>query len=94
MLHDWQVARIIRHSPTITQMPVGSPKWVKPREGRLKSNIDAFFSKGTNKVGIGMCIRDETCAFVIAKTKWFEPICKVHVGEALSVYQLLNRFTN
>lgn len=31
-----------------------------------------------------MCIRDKQGTIVIlAKTKWFSPVCEVHVGEAL-----------
>jgi len=36
--------------------------------GRLKCNVDASFSSSTNKVGVGMCTRDEEGCFVRAKT--------------------------
>jgi len=60
-------------------------KWIKPIEGRFKCNIDVSFSQLSNRVGIGVCIRDDTNTFVLAKTEWFTPICEVHVGEALGL---------
>ncbi|PNY01988.1 cytochrome p450, partial [Trifolium pratense] len=39
-------------------------------------------SKGIH-IGFGICIRDETGAFIRAKTEWVEPKCEVHVGETL-----------
>ncbi|MCI45659.1 cytochrome P450, partial [Trifolium medium] len=43
-------------------------KWEKPARGRYKCNIDASFSPQLNRVGIGMCIRDDEGRFVLAKT--------------------------
>jgi hypothetical protein len=61
-------------------------KWQKPRRGRLKCNVDASFSMTENKLGIGMCIRNEEGRFIRAKTMWFSPICSVDVGEALGLF--------
>jgi len=36
-------------------------------------------------MGLRVCIRDDTCTFVLAKTKWFTLVCKVHVDEALGL---------
>jgi len=44
-------------------------KWTKPTAGRFKCNIDASFSQHTNKVGIGVCLRDDSGPFVLAKTE-------------------------
>jgi len=43
----------------------------------------------TNKVGIEICIRDETVRFLLAKIELFEPNCKVHVDEALGLLTAL-----
>ena len=48
-------------------------RWKKSMRGRLKCNVDASFSSSTNKVGVGMCIRDEEGCFVRAKTMWHTP---------------------
>ena len=64
-------------------------KWMKPNGRRVECNIDAFFYKLSNRVGIVVCIRDENGTFVLAKTKWFSPICKVHVGETLGLLSAL-----
>jgi len=61
-------------------------KWQKPRRGRLKCNIDASFSMTENKLGIGICIRNEEGRFIRAKTMWFSPVCSVDVGEALGLF--------
>ena len=39
-----------------------------------------------NKLGIGMCIRNEEGRFIRAKTMWFSPVCSVDVGEALGLF--------
>ncbi|PNY07237.1 cytochrome p450 [Trifolium pratense] len=71
-------------------------KWARPSLGRYKCNIDASFSSGLNRVGIGTCIRDDQGRFVVAKTKWFSPVCDVEMGEAqglLQCFQMGLRFT-
>jgi len=40
-------------------------------------------------VEIGVCIRDDTCTFVLAKTERFTLVCEVHVGEALGFLSAL-----
>jgi len=62
----------------VSRQQQGNICWRKPYAGRFKCNIAASFSKHLNK--IGMCIRDEHGAFVLAKTNWFSPICEVHIG--------------
>ncbi|MCI35943.1 cytochrome P450, partial [Trifolium medium] len=37
--------------------------------GSGKCNIDASFPSNSDRVGIGMCIRDEHGAFILAKTE-------------------------
>jgi len=69
--------------PTVQQVTAGrieENRWKKPRRGRLKCKLDASFSSATNKVGAGMCIRDEEGHFVRAKTMWHTPLCSVDIG--------------
>ncbi|GAU49592.1 hypothetical protein TSUD_407630 [Trifolium subterraneum] len=63
--------------------------WTKPSSGRYKCNIDASFSSSLNKVGIGICIRDDQGRFVIARTEWLTPIMEVEVGEAMGLLHAL-----
>ena len=65
----------------------GLLRWKKLLLGRFKCNIDASFTG--DKVGIGVCLRDDSGAFVSAKTEWFSPKCDVHVGEALGLLSAL-----
>ncbi|GAU46456.1 hypothetical protein TSUD_402230 [Trifolium subterraneum] len=76
---------------------VGNPQsvpqqvnWEKPSHGRYKCNIDASFSPMSNKVCIGMCIRDTNGCFVAARTEWMEPILDVDIGEAMGLLRALN----
>jgi len=89
MLQDWKTARLVRCLTCVTQRHVGNSKWSKPSVNIFKCNIDVSFAKQTNKVVIGICIRDETCNFVLAKTEWFESLYNVHVGEALGLLTAL-----
>jgi len=56
---------------------------------RYKCNVDAFFSDSFDRVGIGICIRDEEGAFVVARTEWFSPMLGVDVGEALGLLKAM-----
>ncbi|AET02060.1 hypothetical protein MTR_8g031800 [Medicago truncatula] len=60
-----------------------------PAPGRSKYNIDASFSSSLNKVGLRMCLRDNTGDFVLAQTDWFAPLCDVDAGEAVRLYTTL-----
>ena len=42
-----------------------------------------------NRVGIGICVRDDDGAFVLAKTLSFSPLCSIHVGEALGLFNAI-----
>ncbi|CAJ2663088.1 unnamed protein product [Trifolium pratense] len=64
--------------------------WKKPTIGRYKCNIDASFSTQQNRVGLGMCIRDDEGRFVLAKTMWISPICSVDLGKALGLFHAIN----
>ncbi|PNX97052.1 cytochrome p450 [Trifolium pratense] len=63
--------------------------WEKPSRRRYKCNIDASFSSTHNKVGIGMCIRDDQGRYVATKTEWLEPILDVEIGEATGLLTAL-----
>jgi len=60
-------------------------KWIKPSPDRFKCNVDAFFSQARNRVGIGVCIRDDEGRYVLAKTEWTSPLLEVDLGEALGL---------
>jgi len=36
-----------------------------------------------------MCIRDSNGSFVLARTKWFSPLCLVELGETMGISQAL-----
>ncbi|XP_045795091.1 uncharacterized protein LOC123889684 [Trifolium pratense] len=55
-----------------------------------KCNIDAAFSSLNNRVGIGVCIRDEDGAYVLAKYEQFTLLCDVKIGEALGLLSARN----
>ncbi|GAU41379.1 hypothetical protein TSUD_398160 [Trifolium subterraneum] len=58
--------------------------------GRVKCNIDASFLANSDKVGIGICIRDEHGAFILAKTEWLNPKSEVRIGETLDLLSALD----
>lgn len=64
-------------------------RWQRLQQGGLKCNVDASFSQAWNRTGIGMCVRDDDGAFVLAKTMNFSPLCPVSVGKALGLFYAL-----
>ncbi|AET02182.1 hypothetical protein MTR_8g036780 [Medicago truncatula] len=77
-----------------TQVTRQVEKWTKPSPGRYKSNVDASFSEPLDRVGIGICIKDEEGGFVLARTEWFSPITDVDRGEALALLKALGWVRN
>ncbi|GAU35225.1 hypothetical protein TSUD_205010 [Trifolium subterraneum] len=85
LLTGWNHAQEMKQKQSSIQPTIAGTKWSKPSIGRYKCNIDASFSTILNKVGIGVCIRDDQGSFVLAKTEWFSPITNVDIGEALGL---------
>ncbi|AES59299.1 hypothetical protein MTR_1g017840 [Medicago truncatula] len=65
-----------------------------PSRGRLKCNMDAGFSVATNRTDIGICVRDDDCTFVLAKTISLNVVHSVDVGEAMGLYHALEWLSN
>jgi len=40
-------------------------------------------------VGIEICLRNDSGAFIFTKTDWFSPLCDVDVGEAVGFHTAL-----
>jgi len=85
MLFEWQTVRKEIQKPSQQASHIGTTNWIKPNRGRYKCNIDATFSNQHNRVGIGMCIRDDQGDFVLACIEWYSPILEVDTWEALRV---------
>ncbi|GAU48398.1 hypothetical protein TSUD_405430 [Trifolium subterraneum] len=90
MLQEWNTVRNVAATPVSNQQPGAACIWRKPSAGHVKCNVDASFLPHNNKVGIGICIRDDQGAFILAKTEWFSPKSEVHTGEALGLLAALN----
>jgi len=60
-----------------------------PSCGCYKCNVDAGFLVRKNITDIGICVRDDDSAFVLAKTISFDVVHSVDVGEALGLYHVL-----
>ena len=60
-------------------------KWIKPSPDIFKCNVDASFSQARNRVGIGVCIRDDEGRYVLAKTEWMSLLLDVDLEEALGL---------
>ncbi|XP_045791633.1 uncharacterized protein LOC123886351 [Trifolium pratense] len=89
LITSWRNAQQIRQLANITQPSPQQTVWTKPRHGRYKCNVDASFSLDRNKVGLGMCLRDDHGRFVAARTEWIEPIVDVEIGEAIGLLHAL-----
>jgi hypothetical protein len=89
LLIGWRNAQQVRSLINTPQPPPHPTRWIKPAYGKYKCNIDASFSLVLNKVGIGMCIRDNQGNFVTARTEWREPILDVEIGEAFGLLRAL-----
>jgi len=97
MLDDWVVAQELRinnnmHGNTagLRSRTPNDIQWQRPTLGRLKCNIDAFFSYSLNKVGIDICIKNfDHGSYVLAKIMCLTLLCSLDVGEALGLNHAL-----
>jgi hypothetical protein len=89
LLNSWKNAQAIRSQNHRQSADRDEMSWRKPSTGRYKCNVDASFSKSLNKVGLGMCIRDDEGRYVLAKTEWITLVLDVDMGEALGMLSAL-----
>lgn len=75
LLEDWKAAQTIRNAggtpSTVSHQESSSHdmiRWERPARGGYKCNIDVSFSSFLNRVGIGVCIRDDVGDFVLARS--------------------------
>jgi len=75
LLEEWRATQDIRSrnnnhntTPQVRNTSLEDERWKKPSPGRYKCNIDASFSTSLNRVGLGMCLRDDDGVFVLART--------------------------
>lgn len=64
--------------------------WERPPTGWLKCNVDASFSKKSNKVEIGVCLRHDCGVLIGACTHCFSPMMEVSLGESLGLLLAIN----
>jgi ribonuclease HI len=91
LLEGWRSAnskQILNPSSSHNNVNVNL-RWRKPSSGRYKCNIDASFPHNSNRIGLGMCIRDSDGNHIRSKTMSFTPACSVDVGEALGLYHAI-----
>jgi len=76
VLEEWKAAQDIRSrnnnqnpTPQVRTTSLEEDRWKKTAPGRYKCNIDASFSTSYSRVGLGMCLRDDDGAFVLARTE-------------------------
>jgi len=103
MVIDWQLANTpaglasnSQHQPPLsieggpsTLAPPNIRTWQPPLPGRYKCNIDAAFSSSLNRTGIGICVRDSTGTFVLAKVVPLPCVVSADVGEAFGLHSAL-----
>ncbi|KEH40774.1 hypothetical protein MTR_1g034430 [Medicago truncatula] len=101
LLEEWRATQVIRPcNSTQTTVPQVRPirqekdNWKKSAPDRYKCNTDASFSSSLNWVGLGMCLRDDDCAFVLVRTKLFAPLCNIDVGEAAGLHTTIDWISN
>ncbi|CAJ2632579.1 unnamed protein product [Trifolium pratense] len=87
LITSWRNAQRVRALVDMPQQIPHQTRWMKSIIERYK--FDASFSYLHNKVGIGMCIRDDQERFGRAKTEWLEPILDVEIGEAMGLLSAL-----
>jgi len=75
VLEEWRAVQVIRscinnqsNTTHARSTSIEDDHWKKSAPDRYKYNIDVAFSTSLNRVGLGMCLRDDDGAFVLART--------------------------
>jgi hypothetical protein len=89
LITSWRNAQQVHELVDAPHQILQQTAWTKPNIGRYKCNVDASFSFTHNKIGIGMCVRNDQGHFVKARTEWLEPILDVEIGEAVGLLSAL-----
>jgi ribonuclease HI len=90
MLQERKAVHIVISKPCSDSQDTVTRTWRKPMIEHVKYNTDVSFQSNSNINGIGICIRDEYGAFILAKTEWFTLKGEVHIGKALGLLSALN----
>jgi len=85
LLASWTSVQNTKRVLTTEQNVQEVAHWTKPPPGRYKCNVDATFFESMDMVGVGICIRDEHMAFVLARMECFTPMLEVDTGDALGL---------
>lgn len=64
-------------------------QWQLPAQGCCKCNIDTAFPEQFQQTGIGICLRDDSGTFFLARLLYFNSIYPVAVGESLGLFHAL-----
>lgn len=64
--------------------------WHKPFANYVKLNIDAAYSIGSGKKGLGRCIRDDGGCFLVAQASFYDCVLRVHEGDALDLLKAIS----
>lgn len=64
-------------------------QWQLPSIGRFKCNVVTAFSEQFQRTGIGICLRDDSGTFVLAKVMHFDYLYPADVGEALGLFHAI-----
>lgn len=57
---------------------IGESQWSLAHKGYFKCNIDAAVQREGGVIGWDLCVKDESSAFVIAKTEWVDQALQVN----------------
>jgi hypothetical protein len=70
LLTSWRNARETREWSSSQHQNLQNIVYTRLDAGYLKCNVNASLSRLHNKVRIGVCVRDESGKFILAKTVW------------------------
>lgn len=71
LLSEWRASKRQPPQAAKPDRDTARVKWKKPPMGMDKCNVDPSFSSQLNRVGIGLCLRDEFRLFMGAKTNGY-----------------------
>ncbi|CAH9101176.1 unnamed protein product [Cuscuta europaea] len=87
-LDGWRRAQM---TASIVGSIAAAPKhWIKPREGRLKVNVDAAVKVEGDCSRLGWVVRDYTGSFIVGGMKKSPGACQPREAEALAIREAIS----
>ncbi|XP_045829143.1 uncharacterized protein LOC123920860 [Trifolium pratense] len=94
MWNEWCDAQRTTNTTQLNEQEQQLHRWLPPRQGWLKCNVDAGFHNDGSITSGGWCIRDDVGQFIHAGSYWLNGKYSILEAEALAILEAMKVVCN